>query len=84
MSTLPRATAVRFDEAQMWVDLEDGRTVGVPLVWYPRLLQGTPQQRADLFISPSGIHWETLNEDISIDGILAGRADMTSPARTAA
>ena len=84
MNTSARATAVRFDEAQMWVDLEDGRTLGVPLVWFPRLLRGTPQQRSDFFLSPSGIHWDELDEDISIAGLLAGRGDTTRPGKLAA
>lgn len=75
MSISDRATAVRFDEYSMWVDLEDGRTLGVPLAWFPRLLHGTPEQRATLTISPSGLHWEELDEDISIAGLLAGRGD---------
>jgi len=84
MNTSVRATAVRFDDAQMWVDLEDGRTLGVPLVWFPRLLRGTVAQRADFSISPSGIHWDELDEDISIAGLLAGRGDMTKPGKLAA
>ncbi|MDR3428101.1 DUF2442 domain-containing protein [Silvimonas sp.] len=84
MSTSPRAIAVRFDDAQMWVELEDGRTLGVPLVWFPRLLHGAPEQRADFFLSPSGIHWDGLNEDISIAGLLAGRGDLTKPGKIAA
>lgn len=84
MDTLARATAVRFDDAQMWVDLEDGRTLGIPLVWFPRLLHGLPEQRNKFFISPSGIHWDDLDEDISIEGLLAGRGDMTRPQRAAA
>jgi hypothetical protein len=82
MSTSPegtdvRATAVRFDEDAMWVDLDDGRTIGIPLAWFPRLLHGTPEQRAEVGISPSGLHWEELDEDISIAGLLAGRGDRT-------
>lgn len=84
MDTLARATAVRFDDAQMWVDLEDGRTLGIPLVWFPRLLHGTREQKESFFISPSGIHWDDLDEDISIEGLLAGRGDMTRPHRAAA
>ena len=84
MNTSARAITVRFDEAQMWVDLEDGRTLGIPLVWFPRLLRGTQEQRADFFISPSGIHWDDLDEDISIAGLLAGRGDMTKPSKLAA
>lgn len=80
----PSATAVRFDDAQMWVDLEDGRTLGIPLVWFPRLLRATPAQRDDFFISPSGLHWDEIDEDISIAGLLAGRGDMMHPVKSAA
>lgn len=72
-----RALEVRFDEAAMWVELDDGRTLGIPLAWFPRLLHGTPAQRAEVRISPSGLHWEDLDEDISIAGLLAGRGDHT-------
>ena len=58
MSFSPEPTAVRFDDAQMWVELEDGRTLGIPLVWFPRLLHGTVKQREDFFLSPDGIHWD--------------------------
>ena len=77
MSISASATAIRFDEYSMWVDLDDGRTLGVPLAWFPRLLHGTPEQRAQVIISPSGLHWEDLDEDISIEGLLAGRGDQT-------
>jgi hypothetical protein len=71
------ATAVRFDEHMMWVDLTDGRTLGVPLAWFPRLLNASPEARAGVEISRVGLHWEDLDEDISIAGLLAGRNDMT-------
>jgi len=71
------ATAVRFDEHTMWVDLTDGRTLGVPLAWFPRLLQANPEERQRVEISRTGLHWEALDEDISIAGLLAGRGDMT-------
>ena len=71
------ATAVRFDEHTMWVDLSDGRNLGVPLAWFPRLLNATPAQRQQVQISRTGLHWEELDEDISIAGLLAGRGDMT-------
>jgi hypothetical protein len=80
----PRAKSARFDEDTMWVDLEDGRTLGVPFAWFPRLLHATPEQRADFFISPSGLHWDEIDEDISIAGLLAGRGDMTHPVKAAA
>ena len=84
MSTSVRARAVRFDDHSMWVELDDGRTLGVPLAWFPRLLHGSPEQRREVSISPSGLHWEDLDEDISIAGILAGRGDMTRPRANAA
>ena len=61
----------------MWVDLSDGRTLGVPLAWFPRLLRATAAQRAAVEISPFGLHWEEIDEDISIAGLLAGRGDQT-------
>jgi hypothetical protein len=67
----------------MWVDLDDGRTLGVPLAWFPRLLHATPAQRAQVRVSASGLHWEEIDEDISIAGLLAGKGDMTR-ARTKA
>jgi hypothetical protein len=70
-------TAVRFDESAMWVDLSDGRTIGVPLAWFPRLLRATPSQREQAELSRVGLHWEEIDEDISINGLLAGRGDMT-------
>ena len=84
MTFSPEPTAVRFDDAQMWVELEDGRTLGIPLVWFPRLLHATPEQRADFFVSPAGIHWEEIDEDISVAGLLAGRGDMTKRRKQAA
>jgi len=71
------ALKVSFDEHTMWVDLSDGRTLGVPLAWFPRLLNATPQQRAKVEISRTGLHWEDIDEDISVAGLIAGRADMT-------
>jgi Protein of unknown function (DUF2442) len=71
------ATTVRFDEHTMWVELSDGRTLGVPLAWFPRLLNATPAQREQVELSRVGLHWKDLDEDISIAGLLAGRGDMT-------
>ncbi len=78
-----RAKAVRFDQDSMWVDLSDGRTLGVPLAWFPRLRHGSTEQREQVSISSRGLHWEALDEDISIDGLLAGRGDQTRPRRAA-
>ncbi len=77
------ATAVRFDEHTMWVDLTDGRTLGVPLAWFPRLLHAGPEARTRVEMSRVGLHWEDLDEDISIAGLLAGRSDMTRQSESA-
>jgi hypothetical protein len=69
------AESVRFDEDVMWVTLTDGRVLGVPLAWFPRLLKADPAARAAVEISPFGLHWEVLDEDISVEGLLAGRGD---------
>lgn len=71
------AKSLRFDNDSMWVELSDGRTLGVPLAWFPRLLHATRQQRLAYEISRNGLHWEELDEDISIAGLLAGRGDQT-------
>ena len=71
------AKAVRFDDDSMWIHLDDGRVMAVPLAWFPRLLAATPEQRVQFDLSPRGIHWEALDEDISIDGLLAGHGDLT-------
>ncbi len=65
---------VRFSEDTLSVDLVDGRTITVPLVWYPRLLQATPAQRANWEIvgAGHGIHWPDVDEDLSVAGILRG------------
>jgi hypothetical protein len=76
-------TAVRFDEHTMWVDLTDGRTIGVPLAWFPRLLNATEQERKRVELSRLGLRWEHLDEDISIAGLLAGRGDLTRKAERA-
>ena len=75
MTLSPRA--VRFDEDCLWVDLDDGRTIGVPLAWFPRLLHASPQQRENYELSRRGLHWENLDEDISVAGLLAGKGDQT-------
>lgn len=70
-------TAVRFDDHTMWVELSDGRTLGIPLAWFPRLLHASPAERESVELGRTGLHWEELDEDISIAGLLAGRGDMT-------
>ena len=78
------ATSVRFDDDSMWVELTDGRTLGVPLAWFPRLLRATPAEREQVEISRVGLHWEALDEDISISGLLAGRGDVSKSTEHAA
>ncbi|MGJ8602917.1 MAG: DUF2442 domain-containing protein [Marivita sp.] len=68
------ATEVTFDEHTMWVSLEDGRILGVPLGWFPRLAQATPEQLTEVQISAFGLHWDALDEDVSIPALLEGRA----------
>jgi hypothetical protein len=62
-------------EETLTVDLTDGRTLSVPLVWFPRLLHGTPAERAQwqLVGHGEGIHWPALDEDISVESLLMGR-----------
>jgi Protein of unknown function (DUF2442) len=77
MSTSAEASGVRFDADSMWVTLADGRVLGVPLVWFPRLLRATWAQLDQVGISARGLHWESLDEDISIDGLLRGLGDQS-------
>ena len=75
MSTSPKA--VRFDDSSMWVDLADGRVIAVPIAWFPRLMKATEEERAKVELSARGLHWENLDEDIAVDGLLAGTGDLT-------
>ena len=70
-------TSVKIDDATMWVSLEDGRVLGVPLAWFPRLLRASTEDLAAVELGRMGLHWEKLDEDISIEGLLAGRGDAT-------
>jgi hypothetical protein len=80
------ARALRFDDSTMWVELTDGRTLGVPLAWFPRLLAASPAQRESFELSGggTGFHWPAIDEDISLSGLLAGRGDQTRPVTRAA
>ncbi|MBC7265237.1 MAG: DUF2442 domain-containing protein [Chloroflexi bacterium] len=79
---LPRVVNVTVTEDTLSVDLEDGRTISVPIGWYPRLAHGTPAERANFEISGAGygIHWPDLDEDIGIEGLLLGKKSTESPA----
>jgi hypothetical protein len=78
------AEAVRFEGASMVVDLADGLALSVPLAWFPRLMAATPEQLRQVRISRRGLHWEELDEDVSVAGLLAGRGDQTGRPEQAA
>ena len=63
---------VEVTDDMLSVDLEDGRTISVPLEWYPRLVNGTKAERRNWWVSPFGVHWPDLDEDISVRGLLRG------------
>jgi len=69
-----RVKDVRLTEDLLVVDLVDGRTISVPLAWYPRLLAATPEQRANWRLAGGGfgIHWPDVDEDLSTEGLLHG------------
>ncbi|KAA0227162.1 DUF2442 domain-containing protein [candidate division KSB1 bacterium] len=70
-----KAQNVMVTEDSLTVDLTDGRTISVPLAWYPRLLHGKPEERSNwrLIGKGEGIHWPDLDEDLSIEGLMLGR-----------
>lgn len=78
--TIPAATNVVVTDDTLAVDLSDGRTIAVPLAWYPRLSHGTPQERASwrLIGRGEGIHWLELDEDISVEALIKGRPSAES------
>ncbi|MGA3065239.1 MAG: DUF2442 domain-containing protein [Tepidisphaeraceae bacterium] len=75
------ATYVVVSEESLTVSLSDGRTLVLPLAWYPRLKHGTPAERNNwrLIGDGDGIYWPDLDEDLSVEGFLAGRKSMESP-----
>jgi len=75
----PLAINLRFDDDTMWVELADARQLGVPLAYFPRLLHATPAERLKYIISGGGkgLHWDDLDEDISVAGLLMGVGDQT-------
>ncbi len=79
---LSRIIGVAVTEDTLSVDLEDGRTISVPIGWYPRLALGTPAERANYQISSAGygVHWPDLDEDIGVEGLLLGKKSTESPA----
>ena len=76
------ARTVSASDEALTVELSDGRTISVPLAWFPRLAHGTPAERARwrLIGGGTGIHWPDIDEDISVEGLLAGRRSGESQA----
>jgi len=72
---IPTALRVQVSEESLSVDLSDGRTISVPVAWYPRLSHGTPEQRNhhQMIGNGRGIHWPDLDEDISVENLLVGQ-----------
>ncbi|MCK9419744.1 MAG: DUF2442 domain-containing protein [Nitrospirae bacterium] len=72
---VPNAERIMMTEDTLSVDLSDGRTISVPLAWFPRLLHATPAEKKNwrLIGKGQGVHWEDIDEDISVEGLLAGR-----------
>ena len=79
---VPGAKDIAVTEATLTVELTDGRMISVPLAWYPRLVHATPAERNnwELCAANRHIHWEDLDEDISVEGLLAGRRSGESKA----
>ena len=78
---LPRIINVSVTDDTLSVDLEDGRTISVPVGWYPRLTHGTPAERANVQIAGAGfgLRWPDLDDDIGIEGLLLGKRSNESP-----
>ncbi|MEI7867998.1 MAG: DUF2442 domain-containing protein [Candidatus Methylumidiphilus sp.] len=73
---IPNAVNITVTDDTLSVDLSDGRTISVPILWYPRLAHATPAERNKwrLIGKGIGVHWEDVDEDISVEGLLLGRA----------
>ncbi|NCC36456.1 MAG: DUF2442 domain-containing protein [Chloroflexia bacterium] len=80
MQAMPKAVAVTVTDDTLSVDLADGRTIAVPIGWYPRLAYGTPEERANVQLAGagSGLHWPALDEDIGVEGLLLGKKSTES------
>jgi Protein of unknown function (DUF2442) len=76
-----KAVTLRVTDDALIIDLSDGRSITAPLAWYPRLIHGSPAERGKwrLIGDGEGIHWSDLDEDISVEGVLAGKPSGESP-----
>lgn len=79
---VPNAESITVTDDTLSVDLSDGRTISVPLAWFPRLVHATPHERSNwrLIGEGQGIHWEDIDEDVSVEGLLAGKPSGESQA----
>lgn len=77
---IPEAVQVSITDTALQVSLSDGRVISVPLEWYPRLVHGSAQERGhwELIGEGEGVRWPDLDEDLSVEGLIAGRASMES------
>ncbi len=73
------ANRIWFDSENMWVSLTDGRQLSIPLAYFPRLQNATPEQKENYGMSGggTGLHWEEIDEDISVPSLLMGNKDLT-------
>jgi hypothetical protein len=79
VETKPSALDIEITEDELLARLVDGRTITVPLVWFPRLLHATPQQRQNWELNGEGIHWPDVDEDLSVRGLLRGVTGLGVP-----
>ncbi len=82
MTFFPEPVGMSFDDATTSVSLDDGRTITVPLAWYRRLANAERAQLDQYELSPGGVHWVALDEDISIEGMMAAQVNF-APAKAA-
>lgn len=82
LTALPKAVHATITDDTLSVDLEDGRTIAVPIGWFPRLAYATAAERENVRIAGAGfgLHWPDLDEDIGVEGLLAGKKSSESPA----
>ena len=82
LRTMPKVMDVTVTDDTLSVDLADGRTIAVPLIWFPRLAYGTEEERANFQIAGAGygIYWPDLDEDIGVEGLLLGKQSLESEA----
>ncbi len=83
LTKVPCATKVWFDADNLWILLEDGRQLGIPLAYSPRLASAIRDEllQVELIGEGQGLHWESLDEDLSVEGILLGHTVVGSPLR---